>query len=335
MRSILVLFLVAAAQTATADDAFDQLQLQQGRWLTPREIVLRRHLALLPRQVQAVTAARQALQQVVRPISQQQEQLRQRVAETTAQMQLLRARLSARPDRKLAQQLREQIGRQEKQLAAIEKQLLPPEELGGHPAIRRQTIALIDRQHDLMLNLLFIHDERAAVMDEYTTLDDDRLRQLKAERGGSRWGPREDYLSERMLRRLQSYEAAVFDGRIPMYRDGSRLRIAGLINRAPVTFTWGSAGESTTLTHSAAEAAGLTPAVDAKAASVHLADGKRVAAWSIRIPYLQFGKHLLRDIPAVVLSPEGESFGSRIGPPAFGETPVRAEPQRLQLVIGE
>jgi hypothetical protein len=55
----------------------------------------------------------------------------------------------------------------------------------------------------------------------------------------------------------------------------------------------------------------------------------------VAIPYLRFSGCVLRDVSALVLPPEVEDWGSRIGREAFLGHSVRLEPELLRLRIEE
>jgi hypothetical protein len=51
------------------------------------------------------------------------------------------------------------------------------------------------------------------------------------------------------------------------------------------------------------------------------------------IPYLQFGGHLLQNVPVDVLPPEGEDLGAWISPAAFQTRQADVDLLRLRLMI--
>jgi hypothetical protein len=125
----------------------------------------------------------------------------------------------------------------------------------------------------------------------------------------------------------------VFTTEVPLYRDQGALRVAGLINRTPVTFTWKESSEPTMVTASVIEAAGLVVPDSAPEMAHPLGDGRVLKVRKFTIPYVRFGKQVLRDVPALALPPEGENLGTQIGVSAFSGVSPRAEPERFRLVI--
>ncbi len=150
---------------------------------------------------------------------------------------------------------------------------------------------------------------------------------------GHELGSGKDYDSEPFLRRMAQYEKQVFTDELPLYRAGGELRVAGFINRTPVTFTWHDTSEPTMLTASVIEATGLKIPADAPRMDRRMADGRTLAVRRFEIPYLRFGRHVLTNVPALALPPEGENFGVQIGPTAFEGHSPSAEPETFRLVI--
>ena len=101
----------------------------------------------------------------------------------------------------------------------------------------------------------------------------------------------------------------------------------------PATFTWRTSDEPTIITASLAESAGIETPDDAPRVELRIGRRRRLTARQVKIPYVRFGKYLVRDVPAYVLPPEGEDLGSQIGQFALKGYRVSAEPGRLRLVI--
>jgi hypothetical protein len=135
------------------------------------------------------------------------------------------------------------------------------------------------------------------------------------------------------LAKLADYERDVFTSELPLYRAGGELRVAALIGRTPVTFTWRASSEPTMLTASVIESAGLAVPDGAVQSQRRLPDGREITVREFEVPEIRFGGQLLRSVKAYALPPEAENAGSQIGPSAFdGLSPV-AEPQNLRLVL--
>ena len=87
------------------------------------------------------------------------------------------------------------------------------------------------------------------------------------------------------------------------------------------------------LTASVIEATGLTIPKDAPRMEWRFHDGEKLGVRQFKIPYIRFGRHVLRNVTAFALPPEGERYGVHIGPAAFDGHSPRAEPEKMRLVI--
>lgn len=341
-------FAPAAAAGTSPQQLLEQekgLVRKQGRWLLPLEISFRSRVQQLPKLDDNVRQARQKLLQTAQPII-------QRNARALRDIQLIQANLKVldnrAPDdlgpgqRKI---LEEQIKRHRSRLSTLQKQSLSPAQLSGVPVIRAGLIELTNRRNELALAILLIHDERPKLRSQYERLANDRqVQSALRELGGQRLGPVEDYDHARWLHRIATYEETVFDSHLPLYEDNGRLRISCIIGRTPATFTWKSSSEPILLTSSMVEAIGLTAG---KLTAGKLTagkdkqqfilrefdDGRKLMLRPIVIPYLRLGKHVLRDVPAFVLPPDGENIGAQIGGMALPGVSAEAQPERFRLVI--
>ena len=315
-----------------------ELRLSDGRWLVPREVELRRELRRLPTLAEAVRAAQRDLRQAAATAAVEHAARRSRAAVLEGRLQQVKKRLAMGLGRQEKQQLQQQAVAEQQALERLRQATLQPEELGGWPPVRRRIIELTNARNDLAVALLKIQAARAQLAEQYQQLmEDDRLAQLLRRAGpDAKTGPVEDYHAARLTKRLAGHEAIVFNNRLPLYRDGNRLRIAGMINQTPVTFTLlTSAGDPPLLTAGALEAAGLTAPEDAPTVKLRAPGGDWIEGRQMVVPYLRFGKTVLRNVPFIALPPEGGGLGSRIGPAAFGEVSFTPQPKLLQCLVGQ
>lgn len=223
----------------------------------------------------------------------------------------------------------------ERQIKELEKQAVEPRRLPADPDVRTRLIELTNLRNRLGLSVIAIRRLKATMDSEYKQLAADpgvtaALRQL----GESyRLGPvNNGYATE--IRQLGDYERVAFTNRLPLYLQSGKMRVGGILNeRTPVTFTWQTSHEPTVLTASMAESAGVDVADSAEAIKIPFGRTRRLSARRVVVPSIRFGEHVLHDVPAFVLSPEGEDLGASIGADAFGGTQVTAELERLRLVI--
>ncbi|MCA9268519.1 MAG: hypothetical protein KDA41_08610, partial [Planctomycetales bacterium] len=221
------------------------------------------------------------------------------------------------------------------QISGLEERATAPEAVAGLPIVRDAIIRVTNSRNDLTAALLAIHDDRPVLRAEYEALAHDgqvaaALRELGP---AHRLGPLEDYDAEPFLRSLAPYESQVFTDDLPLYRIDDDLRVAGFVGRTPVTFTWNSSSEPTLIAASVIEAAGLIVPNDAPRVKRRMPDGRELVVRQFTIPYVRFGRHVLQNVEARALPPEGENLGTRIGPAAFAGLSPKTEPERFRLVI--
>jgi hypothetical protein len=104
--------------------------------------------------------------------------------------------------------------------------------------------------------------------------------------------------------------------------------------RAPVTFTWLSSNEPLVLTDAVAEAAGLERnSADADRVVIRVEPNRTLSASPATVATIRLGQHILHDVDALVLPPEAEDLGARIGVDAWSGYNVTLQLDRLRLVM--
>jgi hypothetical protein len=227
-----------------------------------------------------------------------------------------------------------ELERRKSLAARLQQQAVDPAMLGGVPAVRTRLIALSNDRNALLLSLLWIRSAIAGLAEEYGRLAaNSSVTAALGELGeGNQLGPLRDY--EQKLKQLGDYDKLVFVSRLPLYRTAGRLRVSIIVSdQAPATFTWRQSHDPTIVSTSLAEAAGISVPPTAPRSRLDVGRGRRMEVQSITIPYLRFGRHVLRDVPALLLPPEGEDLGSQIGPHALAGYRFTARPERLCLEI--
>lgn len=325
----------ARAEQFLADER--GLVQQRQRWLLPLELQLRGRVRLLPKLQSRLERVRLQTEQTYQVLSQRNVAVQTHLGQVKARLAQLESQPTARLGQAQRQVLAAQIKRERQRLAALEKEQIEPEKYGAVPIIQRQLIDLTNRRNDLATTILNIHDERHRLREGYQELSQDRQVAAALNELGEdhRLGPLADYDSKRFLQNIRQYEDEVFTAQLPLYRAGEHLRVAAIINRTPVTFTWHTSSEPTLLTASVIEATGLRVPGDAPQMTRRFDDGRKLVVREFEIPYLRFGRHELRNVSAFALPPEGENIGTHIGPAAFEDAGImpRAEPEKLRLVL--
>ena len=129
-----------------------------------------------------------------------------------------------------------------------------------------------------------------------------------------RLGPHRSYAAE--ADKLTEYERLTFTPWVPIFFQGSQVRLNSLVNdQSPVTFTWSdSSGPGIVLTRTAAEAAGLTIPATAPGEVVSRSPSERTTARRIEVQRLRLGKCVLQQATVLVLPPEAEDWGCQLKP---------------------
>jgi len=222
----------------------------------------------------------------------------------------------------------------ERQIRELEKKLVEPSRLIGVPDVRKMLIEFTNVRLRLALAVISIHDLHDEMTATYARLAEDQTvaRMLQSLGDDHRLGPlQQGYGSQ--LKRLGQSERMVATDWLPIFLQSDRIRFGGLLNdRVPVTFTWQDSAEPTVLTASMIESAGLNVPEDAEAVPLTV-DGRRVTARRLKMPSMRFGAALLRNIPVLVLPPNAEDLGARIGVEGFPGYTVQPDPERLRLTI--
>jgi hypothetical protein len=185
---------------------------------------------------------------------------------------------------------------------------------------------------ELLLALTAIRKLDRQVQDDYARLSaNPRVTESLAALGdGARLGPAKDYDPE--LRTLPDYERLVLTDAVPMFLQDKLQRVSGILDeRVPATFTWEPAGGRVLITANIAELAGL----DLSQGKPERIPERNLPATRIKLTSLRFGRHVLSDVDVLVLPPEGEYLGARIGPKVFKGLTVSPQPEQLQLFIEE
>jgi hypothetical protein len=289
-------------------------------WITPREVMFRRQLDQLPPLVERTRAHRDW------------------IIETQGRNLLLWPQRQARE-----QVLKKELGKLsssdvkrkplEEELHALDRLAMAPDKLGGAPWVQPRLIDLSSGLNAILLGVFAVRRQAESLADEYRSLAENKeVREAIKQLGeGHRLGPLRDYSSD--LRRLEEFEQFVFNQTTPLYLQSGHLRIGAILNeRMPVTFTWQKSSE-VVITTAMAQAAGIAPEGNAAERSIGCGGARRLPAKRVELKSLRFGRHILADVEAWLLPPEGEDVGCRIGGAAFHGLQVAAEPALLRFRI--
>jgi len=208
-----------------------------------------------------------------------------------------------------------------------------PKQLGGVPLVRSKILRQITLRHDMTSAITKLKRLAIAAETEYQQLRKDpeigfALREVGDKQ---RLGPAIPYAT--YLASLPDYEAAVLTDWIPAYLQGSAIRMSGeLAEETQATFSWHPQEQRVLIPMSMAKLAGLRIPEDAARQVIRVGD-RSVEVRRFTLPYLRFGRCLLRDLPAYLLSPEAEDIGARFGASAFQGYQVTVQRERLRVLI--
>lgn len=223
----------------------------------------------------------------------------------------------------------------ERQIKELETQAVRPRRLPAEANVRAWLTELTNLRNRLGLSVIAIRRLKVAMESEYKQLagDPDVASAFRQLGESHRLGPTNNgYATE--IRQLGEYERVAFTDRMPLYVQSEKLRVGAILNeRVPVTFTWQASHDPTVLTASMAESAGVNIPDSAEIFEMPFGRTRRLPTRRVVVQSIRFGEHVLRDIPAYVLPPEGEDLGARIGLEALDEYQATVELERLRLVI--
>lgn len=223
----------------------------------------------------------------------------------------------------------------ERQIKELETQAVEPRRLPAEADVRARLVELTNLRSRLGLSVIVIRRLKAAMDSEYKQLagDPDVTAALSQLGDSHRLGPTNNGYAT-TIRQLGEYERVAFTDRLPLYVQSGKTRVGAILNeRTPVTFTWQASNDPTVLTASIAESAGVNIADSAEVFEMPFGRTRRLPTRRVVVRSIRFGEHVLHDVPAYVLPPEGEDLGARIGAEAFGDAQATVELERLRLVI--
>jgi hypothetical protein len=219
-----------------------------------------------------------------------------------------------------------------KQIKQLAETCVKPQELAAEPDVHRLLIYFVTERNRLLLAVLAARRDFELMTRQYERLakNEEVQKALRGLKQDARLGPAESYVDA--MRQLDDVEGLVTGDWQPLFQQSGRWRINGIVaERAATTFTWDPQVDRVLLSGTAARLAGL-PSGQGTETEVRV-DRRKLTARRIVLPSLRLGSCVLRKVDALVLPPEAEDLGSRIGPAAFGKRKVEIVPQQLSLVI--
>src|SRR6185436_17353394 len=198
------------------------------------------------------------------------------------------------------------------QLTNLETTVSEPSRLSLRGEVRARLVAFSRDRSLLQLALLWIRAQTPKLAEEYARLA--KLQDVAAalkQLGNEKLGPLKNYGLE--VKRLADYDKLVFTDWLPAYQQAGQTRFSAIANeQAPVTFTWSEESDGKLLLPaSVLEPCGLTLPENSPRQTIKLAD-RTLTVRELAIPTLRLGRHVARNLAALVLPPEGEDLGARL-----------------------
>ena len=233
------------------------------------------------------------------------------------------------PERK---RLDDEIKNQDSAIEELKKHIVPADKLGAAVPLKPAVMELVGARSELAFHLLSARRRIGQLPELYAGLrkNDRVLAALASLEPPGQLGDARAFANE--TRSLERMESLIFTGELPFYREDKRMRVTGIANEElPITFTFYESSEPTVITHSMAESLGLE--IAGKPRKERRIDDRQVKVTPVQLNSLRLGEHVLRDVDALVLAPDHENLGARIGLPAMKGLRVRVIPERLRVQI--
>lgn len=305
----------AEREAAEAQLSRAGLVLRGSVWEQAGEALLRRRLDASPEARQQVLGLRRSLAALSQETAVQWELSRRRVAALRATL----ATTEAAADRKEV----------ERQIAEIDRTATAPDKLLS----RADAVALLRRLSDLELVLLRDTLDARRRLDELQRVDERLRGDPEVGRALKRLG--QTLSSPRRFAdapdELDMAERLVAGDHVVVYGLHQQLRVGMLLGGAPATLGWDSASDQLVLPTTIAQSAAVRLA-DSEA-PVELAPGRKLMARRGVVPEVRLGRHVASDVPCLVLPPEGEDLGGRLGASSLPKLRLRMAPASLRLEI--
>ncbi len=314
---------------------------KMGRhWCVPEELALRELLAALP----GLEKRQLELRLLVEQAAEQNEASRASLAalETAHQRSrdLAKAAAAGTAQRK---QLDVEVKSQTAAIDALKKGFAPTEKLAAAPPLKTAIIELVNVRNELALALLSVDRNVEQMHAHYEKLKNVESVQeaLAATSAGEaannasvreQLGPAKNYTNE--LARAEKIRQVALSGPLPIFREGKHWRVTAILGeQLPATFTFDNQSGPIVLSATLAESAGIVHAPGAAAENYRAEGGRTVAARPAIIPRLRLGAVVLDKVPCLVLPPEAEDFGSRLGHDGLEKARLKLDAAKLLLRV--
>ncbi len=273
-------------------------------WLHPSELAVRDRLAEIDRLDRRFHESRKKVQALI----EQNESYKTQLAQlTAAQLRTRNAQGAAKGGSPQQKALDEELKQQTKLIEQLKQSIVAPEHLGGVGPLKTALMELVDARTELGRSLLTSRKLVEGLPAAYEKLarDSELTAASAALSPPGQFGSGKNYAAE--LRGFGRLEKLIFNDAVPFYRDGKQPRMTALVNEElPITFSFYESSDPTVITHSMAESLGINVSA-APRTKVRLGGNADFNVRQVRLMSVRFGRHVVRDVEALVLSPDDES----------------------------
>jgi hypothetical protein len=204
---------------------------------------------------------------------------------------------------------------------------------GEMTPLQAAMIELVSARQAIFLASAAIDRLEGGLSEKYSELQkrDDVATALKELGEQQKLGPMKDY--RRDADRGRQLSASAQRGPIPVFLECDRFRLGVVVNeRLPLTMSIAADGEPTLIAAGAARSLGITPKAEAPIREDRRGD-RVVRASEVSIPSIRLGAIVLRDVPALLLPPEGEDLGSQLAVKSLSGFRSELSERRMALVV--
>jgi hypothetical protein len=230
--------------------------------------------------------------------------------------------------------LEETARQQEKELRELRLRWRDENQFGEHPPVRTAVVRVITIRNALALSLLAIRRLEGELPKKYAPLRiNPAIRTALSAMGERhRLGPARDYQAD--MKRVAAAERLAFSDEIPVYREDRHFRVSLIVNdQTPAVFSIRHSTGPTVIPASLAAAAGIKLDDEARTTTYQVDSDRRLSVHKVKIPMMRLAGVQLKDVEALVLPPEGEDLGAKLGHNAYNHLVLRVDGRRLALRV--
>jgi len=300
-------------------------------WVVPEEVELRRHAESLERLERAYYQAKSQVEEHIKA--------NDAAAKTwsEAKAKLDKSRTSLKDDTIVGaerRKLEETARQQEKEVRDLRARWRDENQLGEHPPVRAAVVRLVAVRNALTVSELAIRRLEPLLPQRYGPLRiNPAVRTALAALGErQRLGPARDYQAD--LKRLPVVQRIAFSNEVPVFREDRHFRVSLLVNdQTPAVFSIRHSTGPTVIPASLAAAAGIKIESRARPFTYVVDSQRRFTVHAVTIPRMRLAGAVLENVSALVLPPEGEDLGAKLGHDAYSQLDCRIDGRRLVMRV--